>query len=190
MKKALVILLLSILLLLFTSCNKEPTAPSCAEGSHELECVADGKNHTYKCTRYGCEYTETKPHLFEDSPYCLYCGIDNETVTLEFTLAEDGKSYIVSGIGNCELKHINIPSKYKDLPVTEIGDRAFYTQNVNHLLDFESITLPEGVIKIGKEAFFQCQNLKYIKLPHSLLYIDEAAFYDTSLTEVVLPNNI
>jgi len=178
-------------MLLLSACNKQPSAPSCADGAHKLECVASVENHKYKCMRDGCDYEEAAmPHIFEDSANCVDCGIDNETVTLGFTLAEDGKSYIVSSIGSCELKHINIPRTYNELPVTEIGDKAFYTKNLNHLYRFESITISEGIIRIGKEAFFQCTNLKEIKLPESLLYIDDSAFYQTSITEVSIPKNI
>ncbi|MBR2650025.1 MAG: leucine-rich repeat domain-containing protein [Clostridia bacterium] len=144
----------------------------------------------YECTRYGCEYAETEPHCFEDSPYCLDCGIDNETATLEFTLSEHKTSYIVSGIGTCKLKHINIPDTYRGLRVTEIGEKAFYTETPKNLYEFERITVPKGVIRIGNEAFARCENLTDIKLPESLLQIGNSAFCYTSLTNVVIPKSV
>ena len=190
MKKSLIIIILSILL--FSSCNKKPSAPSCADGAHKLECIASTENHVYKCKRADCDYEEAPmPHYFEDgATECIDCGISLESQTLEFTLAGDGKSYIVRGIGSCELTHINIPSEYNGLPVTEIGEYAFSTKSSYKRYGFESVTIPSGITKIDKCAFMYCTNLTHVDLPPTLLNIGEAAFCETSLTDVVIPDSV
>lgn len=42
--------------------------------------------------------------------------------------------------------------------------------------DITAITLPEGILEIGYEAFRQCYNLKSIAIPASVLCIDNNAF--------------
>ncbi|NLY72264.1 MAG: leucine-rich repeat domain-containing protein [Tissierellia bacterium] len=48
----------------------------------------------------------------------------------------------------------------------------------------KTISLPEGIKKIGKEAFMQVEGLIRVKLPASLEEIEEAAFIGTGLKQV------
>ncbi len=54
--------------------------------------------------------------------------------------------------------------------VTEIGDHAFSGQNI------EKVILPEGVVRIGKNAFKDCASLQEINMPDSIEEIDDHAF--------------
>lgn len=54
--------------------------------------------------------------------------------------------------------------------VTHIGAYAFSGS------DISSISLPEGLLEIGYEAFRQCYNLKSIVIPASVLHIAGKAF--------------
>lgn len=54
--------------------------------------------------------------------------------------------------------------------VTHIGAYAFSGS------DISAITLPEGIVEIGYEAFRQCYNLKSITIPASVLNIGNKAF--------------
>ena len=70
--------------------------------------------------------------------------------------------------------------------VTRIGRQAFFSRNT-----VSSEVIPAGVTDIDKEAFIFCRNLKEIKLPESVTRIGEKAFaYCTSLQTVSLPSNI
>ena len=73
------------------------------------------------------------------------CNVSKEAV-LEFTLNDDDESYSVIGVTG-EAEHIVIPAEYNGKPVTRIGDKVFY------YWDLESLSIPESITSIGKDAF-------------------------------------
>ena len=72
-----------------------------------------------------------------------------ESLGLEYTLNEDNNSYSVVSVGTCQDTDIVIPSKYEDKPITAIWANAF-----NGYTSLTSITIPENVISIGEDAFY------------------------------------
>lgn len=67
--------------------------------------------------------------------------------------------------------------------VTAIGDYAFEKTSVN------SVQLPNSIVSIGKNAFYDCSNITEIALPSSVRSIGENAYYGcTGLTEIDLSN--
>lgn len=93
---------------------------------------------------------------------CIVCGeilsykvLSKYSAGLEFTLNSDKKSYSVTGIGECTDSDIVIPAIYKGLPVTKIGNFAFY-----NCISFISIEIPDSVISIDNSAFSGCISLK------------------------------
>lgn len=95
----------------------------------------------------------------------------NYSEGLSYSLNEKGNGYIVDGIGTFDGVDLVIPSEYDNLLVTSIGDRAF--RNCNKL---KSVTIPDSVIKIGSSAFAFCDSLTSITIPDSVTYIDDWAF--------------
>ena len=73
---------------------------------------------------------------------------------LEFTLNSDKQSYSVAGIGSCTDTNVIIPSTYNNLPVTSIGNGAFFGCS-----SLTSITIPNSVISVGRTAFSDCTSL-------------------------------
>src|SRR5271165_6975882 len=57
---------------------------------------------------------------------------------------------------------VTIPASLNGLPVTSIGDEAFYGSGVT------SITIPNSVTNIGGNAFQSCANLTGVTLPTSV----------------------
>ncbi len=54
-----------------------------------------------------------------------------------------------------------------------------------------SVRIPDGVISIGENSFYQCSSLASISIPNSVVEIGEFAFFGCkSLTEIELPNKI
>ncbi|MBR0349679.1 MAG: leucine-rich repeat protein [Clostridia bacterium] len=116
------------------------------------------------------------------------------TLTDDFLLGEG--ITIRKYIGN--KKDIVVPATIEGLPVTEIDSGAFspkyadsYNPYINSLCsDIESVTLPDSVRIIGKNAFDNCKKLQYINMPEELEGIEEKAFLNcSSLNEPDLSNN-
>ena len=109
-----------------------------------------------------------------------------EPKQLAYQLNEDGGTYKVVGIGTYEGKEIEIPSTYKGLPVTAIGDRAF-AKNA----EITKVTIPSGVTYIGKSAFEYCTGISGISIPEGTVIIGENAFMGcTKLASVNLPDSV
>src|ERR1017187_1632845 len=101
-----------------------------------------------------------------------YYAITNGTVTIT--------GYYGSGGA------VTIPNTISGLPVTSIGDEAFYEDYYGgyHLT---SITISNSVANIGYEAFGACFYLTNATIGNSVTTIGDHAFYDcTSLASVTL----
>ncbi len=96
-----------------------------------------------------------------------------DTALLEYVLSEDGTYYCVKGTDKDTSEKIVIPETHEGLPVKEILDEAFA-----EFKKLPGITIPNGVTKIGKNAFFCCYNLTSIVIPESMTVIDQYAFKD------------
>lgn len=93
--------------------------------------------------------------------------------TLQFSLSEDGQSYVVTGIGTYESTDIVIPDTYQSLPVTEVGYGAFMTSD-----KVSSVVFGNNVKVIGESAFWQCHNLEKVSFSDSIERIGNQAFAD------------
>lgn len=79
---------------------------------------------------------------------------------LEFALIEADTAYSVVGIGECVDSNIVIPENHEGMPVTEIGEKAFY--GCGTIL---SVKIPTSVKKIHDKAFSDCEKLVDISMP-------------------------
>lgn len=95
-----------------------------------------------------------------------------ESEGLEFTLSDDGESYIVSGLGTCEDADIVIPSTHDGKPVTGIGNLAF----AGNRMQIKSVVIPNGVTSIAGDAFNYCAALERVTIPNSVNEIGFNAF--------------
>lgn len=77
---------------------------------------------------------------------------------LDYELIQEGTEYCVSGIGECVDTDIIIPDEHEGLPVTEIGEKAFYG------CDIVSVYVPETVKEIKDKAFSECAKLENITM--------------------------
>ncbi len=105
---------------------------------------------------------------------------------LKYEMNEDMGSYTVTGIGAFEGTDLTVPSTYNGLPVTAIGEKAFYG-----LGSLTRVVLSDGVQSIGNEAFAGCTTLREITIPNSITTLGTSVFSDcTSLVSVALPSGI
>lgn len=64
-------------------------------------------------------------------------------------------------------------------------------KNNNYFKLITSLTIPNGVNKLGKSAFNSCNGLTSVTLPNSLTYIDVFAFNDCpNITNLTIPINV
>ena len=87
---------------------------------------------------------------------CTVCGYEIYTDGLVFSLNPSEADYSVVGyVGDS--KDVIIPNKYKGLPVVTIGIEAFKDNSV-----IETIRIPNSVVTIEERAFYQCEELTSI----------------------------
>jgi hypothetical protein len=80
---------------------------------------------------------------------------------------------------------VTIPDRISGLPVTAIGDDAFWGNT-----DLTGVTIPKSVTNIGRAAFYSCASLTNVTIPNSVTFIGEEALgYCTSLTEINVEAN-
>jgi len=79
------------------------------------------------------------------------------------------------------IRELQIPSTIQDLPVTAIGEEAFSTSHITHII------IPDGVKRIGNFAFDNSR-LAGVTIPYSVTHIGTGAFLFSQLTDVVIPN--
>ena len=149
-------------------------------------------------TASSTEYHEASDHTYK---YYYTMNADGRTATItNFRGPVDPK--------NTGPYNITIPTELDDIPVTGIGNYAFY-----HLSALTNVTIPQGITSIGDAAFsdcdglisatieegvptgatmfYGCDNLATVKLPESLTTIATGSFaYCPALNHVTIPDNV
>jgi hypothetical protein len=80
---------------------------------------------------------------------------------------------------------VTIPDMLNGLPVTAIGDNAFYI-----CLSLRSVTIPDSVTNIGIQAFYHCHGLTNAILGNHLTTISELMFAYSGLQTITIPNSV
>jgi hypothetical protein len=187
MKKYLFVLLVFAIMLTFISCSSckhdDPTKIVVCEAKAPT-CQEAGLTEGMKCTlcdtmvvpqtvvpKIDCIESDwivdkeaTKTEDGKKHTECTMCHRKMQDVVLpagskglSYVLNDDGKGYSVTGIGNCTDRDIVIPRTYNDLPVTSIGDAAFFV-----CTSLSSVVIPDSVTTIGDAAFYGCDSLTSI----------------------------
>ncbi len=107
-------------------------------------------------------------------------------VQAEFTYASNDNSAITitgyAGPGGA----VTIPERINGLPVTSIGEAAFWGS-----FRLTNVTIPNSVASIGAGAFVGCSSLASITLPNSVTSIEDDVFMDCSgLTSIAIPDSV
>lgn len=53
-----------------------------------------------------------------------------------------------------------------------------------------NVVLPDVLVNLGQEAFYECSNLESVSMPEGLVTINNSAFGYTALTEVTIPSTV
>jgi len=83
-------------------------------------------------------------------------------------------------------KELTLPCEYMGKAVTEIAERGIW-----HSAALTSVTIPDGYVKIGDGAFYDCPALVEISIPDGVTYIGRSAFaYCSSLASIRIPKSV
>ncbi len=117
----------------------------------------------------------------------------------DFTYASSGTEITITGYTGPG-GDVTIPETLEGLPVTEIGDYAFYGhQGLTGVLIPDSVKsiaggwiVTQGLSVAGvRGAFSDCTGLTWVAIPDGVTRLEAGTFYGcTSLTSVVIPNTV
>lgn len=111
------------------------------------------------------------------------CIVDG--VTYEWSNTELG--YIATGWDEeTPIQSLHIYAEVNGFEVVGIAAEAFEDND-----DIVFVTIDEGIVYIGQNAFCRCGNLEAVLMPEGLVTIEEEAFaFCTKLTTVVIPSTV
>lgn len=116
----------------------------------------------------------------------------------------------VTVLGEEDYHHVKIGDLYYDLnrndmTATVVHERDFYAEDEDAYFEKEENNYIQGdvvvpsnvnwfdrefkVNKIGRSAFYQC-DITFIQMPNTLISIDGGAFYETKLTNIIIPESV
>lgn len=166
-----------------TVCSATKTEVIAATGhSYAKEWSSDNTHHWHEAT-CGHDVVSGRNEHFYEAGVCRLCGAPQPvTEGLTFNLINDGTEYEV-GLSNINGTSVLIPDTHNGLPVTRIGENAFYDNS-----NLRSVTIPDSVTSIGSSAFYACKNLTSVTLGNGVTTIDYGAFQRCyRLTSITLP---
>lgn len=97
------------------------------------------------------------PDLKTDGDYAYY-------------VSEDG-TYCITSLYKGSSTDVIVPSTLGGYPVMIIGDHTFENKSF-----IRTVEVPDGVIAVGKQAFFMCINLQTVILPEGVIMFGDQCF--------------
>lgn len=129
--------------------------------------------------------------------------------TYEFLTYKNYGDYIEISKCSSYATEVVIPEMIDGIPVTSIGEKAFYEcrnltsvnipDSVKSIGNFafcycsslKFVNIPDGITHIGVNMLAFCKGLKSVKIPDSVISIDDYAFYGcTELRSIEIPDSV
>jgi hypothetical protein len=147
--------------------NKEKTKIIAAPGAKPTQFSTSGTTYLTSIT--------IPDQITEIGDYAFYGNPTLKTVNFHAGIMRIGMGAFYETL----LTRVIIPN-----PDCEIGNSCFSNSQVS------SITLPQGMKKLGRHVFFYCTNLTSLTLPEGMEEIGMMCFGSCSLTSVNLPSTM
>ncbi len=147
--------------------NKEKTKIIAAPGAKPTQFSAGGTTYLTSIT--------IPDQITEIGDYAFYGNPTLKTVNFHAGITRIG----MGAFYGTQLTKVNIPN-----PECVIGNSCFSNSQVG------SVTLPQGMKKLGRHVFFYCPNLTSLTLPEGMEEIGLMCFASCSLTSVNLPSTM
>ena len=147
--------------------NKEKTKIIFAPGAKPTQFSTSGTTYLTSIT--------IPDQITEIGDYAFYGNPTLKTVNFHAGITRIG----LGAFYDSQLTRVNIPN-----PDCEIGNSCFSNSQVG------SVTLPQGMRKLGRHVFFYCVNLTSLTLPEGMEEIGLMCFASCSLTSVNLPSTM
>ena len=100
----------------------------------------------------------------------------------KFLKQEDGTIVLTEYKGNDTV--VEIPAMIGKTSVTALAGTFASNKQIT------SVTIPDGIIKIGLNTFFNCETLTHVNIPNSVAEILKKAFSNTGLEEITIPGSV
>ena len=201
-------LIASVFTVITSGCSTEPESPkesSKAEASSSV--ASEISKDTSEDTSDSQESLNSEKEIVESSAESSLESIEDEDDVIVGYEKNEEYNYTVYKSHVEILKYIgsdtkiSIPNELSGLPVTVVGDKKTDGNNVfpNQIISVEipdtvttigksafknsgviSVTIPDSVTVIDEQAFYECANLKKVKLPMNLEVVGDSAFYGCS----------
>ncbi|MBQ6839087.1 MAG: leucine-rich repeat domain-containing protein, partial [Oscillospiraceae bacterium] len=135
-----------------------------------------------------CDYSYTtviEPSHSYENGVCTACG-DQQILEDCFHYEDNGDGTVTIMDYSGSFYDVVIPSQLGGMPVVAINNYAMdYNSNL------QSVTVPEGVTRLGYGAFYNCYNLETVNLPGTLTTMDGETFSRCyKLKNVNLPDSV
>lgn len=150
--------------------------PGAGSGHMNSVVIIDGERYLVDCG-----YTGNAPRYYD---------LSKMDYDYSYEILSDGTLRLYQYEGTDT--NIVVPDTIDGRKVTVLGNSTF--QHCTQAADMESVTLPDSLTTIEKNAFYNCEKLKSVTIPRNVSTIGLAAFvegmWDSSLTEIkVDPEN-
>ena len=147
--------------------NKEKTKIIAAPGAKPTQFSTSGTTYLTSIN--------IPDQITEIGDYAFYGNPTLKTVNFHAGITRIG----MGAFYDTQLTRVSIPN-----PDCEIGNSCFSNSQVS------SITLPQGMKKLGRHVFFYCPNLTTLTLPEGMEEIGMMCFSSCNLTTVNLPSTM